>query len=67
MTIYAIRQICEPGAAELGRRINCLSDSEALVLAQRIAATGLSLQVWRGDDLIGTLIAGQSVAISGTV
>ena len=64
MTIYAIRQICEPGAAKLGRRVNCLSDIEALTLAEKIAASGLSLEVWRGDDLIQTIIPSQSEAKS---
>jgi len=67
MMVYAIRQICEPGAAKLGRRVNCLSDSEALALAQKIAATGLSLQVWRGNDLIQIIIPSQSVAKSEPV
>ena len=62
MTVYALRQICEPGVVKLGRRVNCLSDSEALALAQRIAAAGLSLEVWREDELIQTITPGQSVA-----
>ena len=64
MAIYTIRKECEPGAASLGRRINCLTDSEALELAQKMADTGLSLQVWRGTDMIGTVAAGQNVATS---
>ncbi len=62
MAIYTIRQICELGAAKRGRRINCLTDREALELAQRMANTGLSLQVWRGDELLGAPTAGQDVA-----
>lgn len=59
MTIYAIRPVCELSAAKLGQRVICLTDEEALDLAQKIANAGLTLQVWRGGDLIGTVIAVQ--------
>ena len=59
VAVYAIRQICERGAATLGRKVNCLTDDEALRLAQRMADAGLSLQIWRGNDLIGTVMATQ--------
>jgi len=57
MPIYTIRTICEPDATRVGRKVNCLTDREAIELAQRIADTGLSLQVWRGDELLGSTIA----------
>ena len=64
MAIYTIRQIDQLGASRLGRRVNCLTDSEALELAQRMANVGLSLQVWRGDKLLGDISAGQDVTTS---
>ena len=54
MPIYTIEKVCEPGAVKLGRKINCLTDSEALELAQKMANAGLTLQVWRGDQLLGS-------------
>ena len=63
MAIYTIRQICEPGEVKLGRRVNCLDDDEALNLAQKMADAGLSLQVWRGDELLGTSTAGGVVCL----
>lgn len=65
MAIYTIRQVCEPGAALLGRRINCLTDQEALELAQKMADAGLSLQVWRGDKLLGMCTVGQDLTGAG--
>ena len=66
MTVYTIRQVSELNPARLGRRVNRLSDSEALELAQRMANTGRSLQVWRGDELLGACTADQDVATSRT-
>ncbi len=56
MPIYTIEKVCEPGAVKLGRKINCFTDREALELAQKIANAGLSLQVWRGDQLLASAI-----------
>lgn len=64
MPIYTIRQISGPDAAKTGRRINCQTDSEALQVAQQMANAGLTLGVWRGSEVVGTVIAAQSAATS---
>lgn len=60
MPIYTIRQIGDPGAANPGRRIDCQTDHEALALAQRMSETGLKLEVWRENRLIGAVISGRN-------
>ena len=63
MPIYTIQTICELDATRVGRKVNCLTDKEAIELAQKMADTGLSLQVWRGDELLGSTIPDHGRAV----
>jgi hypothetical protein len=54
MKSYRLLLLDSKGRLLGSRSIECMTDAEAIALAERESGTSILIEIWRGGDLIGT-------------